>query len=83
MAVFVLAVGIDDPEIVFSVLEVGLRRDAVARRRRVARQSQILLQNLLSRAPDFDVGPVAFKGLIAAAAASSSSAAPGPGPAVV
>jgi len=58
-----LAIRVDQPEIVFRVLIEVLCRDAVAGCSGITCQGQILLQNLISVAADTDVGPAAVEGL--------------------
>ena len=70
-----LLVRIQQAEIVFRELKIAFRHDAVAGRRCVAGKRQIFVENLLSRAADFDAGTVAFEGLISNVAVALIAAA--------
>src|SRR5580693_2811546 len=56
---------LDHAEIVIGVLPVGLRQDAVARRRRLAGQRLVLVEHLVGVAADPDVGSAAVEELVA------------------
>lgn len=52
------------PEVMLGVLVKALRRYRIPCRIRITPQSEISIENLLCRPPDFAVGTVAFKGLV-------------------
>ncbi len=56
-------VGAENSVVVLRVLEIVFRRNAIAGCRRIARQSQIFLQNLTGRTTDFYVWAGAVEGL--------------------
>jgi hypothetical protein len=56
---------LDHAEIVIGVLPVGLRQDAVTRRRRLAGQRLVLVEHLVGVAADPDVGSAAVEELVA------------------
>src|SRR5262245_20930735 len=70
------AISAHHTEIMLGVLIEILRRNAVARRLRLARQSQIALVHLIGVTPDFDVGAVAVEGLRPVRWARSAAATP-------
>lgn len=57
--------GMQHPEVMLGVLIETLRRYRIPGRIRIAPQGKISIENLLCRPPDFTVGTVAFKGLVA------------------
>lgn len=56
-----LAIGIDQPKVVFRVLIKILRGDAITRGGSIARERQILLEHLVSVAANTDIGTVAVE----------------------
>jgi hypothetical protein len=64
--------GTDDPKIVFGVLEVAFRQDAVTALRSVAREIEIFLMHLIGIAPNSNLGAIAVKCMIAVRSAGAS-----------
>ncbi len=57
--------GVENTEIMFRVLEIGFCKNAVASSGRVASQLEILLEQLLRRTTDPQIGPVTVKHMVA------------------
>ena len=52
----------DEPEIMFGMLEIALRRDRIARSLRVARQLEVFFADVVGRSTNFHIGAARFIG---------------------